>query len=146
LKNFRQDSSILTWLYRIVYNLCIDEKRKLKRRGGVPDEYDEGIERNSMLSSMQNNDEPHEVLLRKERAKKLGRQLAKLSVDHRQVVMMREIDGLSYEEISSALRISKGTVMSRLHYARKKLQEALKEYAPAVSDGIREEKQKVVLP
>lgn len=133
LKNFRQDSSILTWLYRIAYNLCVDLRRKRSRRGGESVEFDEGMDRPEGDSLEPG---PQEVLLRKERARTIQGLFGKLTEEHRQVVMLREVDGLSYEEIADVLHISKGTVMSRLHYARKKLQEGLKEYAPSVHNAV----------
>lgn len=135
LKNFRQDSSILTWLYRIVYNLCIDEKRKSARQGGTHEELDESLEKEGAGLPAARSDGPQDVLLRRERAKKIQLLLGRLSDEHRQVIMLREIDGLSYEEIADALQISKGTVMSRLHYARRRLQEGLKEYAPSTRNS-----------
>jgi RNA polymerase sigma-70 factor (ECF subfamily) len=53
--------------------------------------------------------------------------ISELTPDHRAVILLREVEGLSYEEISRVMRCSKGTVMSRLHYARKKLQKRLKD-------------------
>ncbi len=130
LKKFRQDSSILTWLHRIVHNLCIDEKRKVARQGGLHEELDESLEKEGAELPGSRADGPQDILLRRERAKKIQVLLGRLRDEHRQVIMLREIDGLSYEEIAQALRISKGTVMSRLYYARRKLQEGLKDYAP----------------
>ena len=135
LNNFRQDSSILTWLYRIVYNLCIDEKRRRSRRGGSPEEFDESMGHERMEVHLDSVPGPQEALLRKERAGRINLLMGKLTEEHRQVIMLREVDGLSYEEIAEALRISRGTVMSRLHYARKKLQEGLKDYAPSARQG-----------
>ena len=54
--------------------------------------------------------------------------IEELTPDHRAVILLRELEGLSYEEISQVMQCSKGTVMSRLHYARKKLQARLKEF------------------
>jgi RNA polymerase sigma-70 factor (ECF subfamily) len=53
--------------------------------------------------------------------------ISQLSADHRQIILLKEMDGLSYQEIADVMKCSLGTVMSRLFYARKKLQELLKE-------------------
>ena len=133
LKNFRGEASMNTWLCRIVYNLCIDQRRKITRRGGEASEFDETADNGSFAAEIQVRGNPQEVLARKERVIKIQEALKKLSDDHRQVVMLREIDGLSYEDIADVLKISQGTVMSRLFYARKKLQEVLREFAPVVA-------------
>ena len=65
-----------------------------------------------------------------EQGKAIYDALGGLSDEHRAVVILREVDGLSYEEIADSVGISKGTVMSRLHYARKRLQQVLKEFSP----------------
>ncbi len=54
--------------------------------------------------------------------------VSELTPDHKAVILLREVEGLSYEEISQVMQCSKGTVMSRLHYARKKLQNKLRDY------------------
>ena len=64
----------------------------------------------------------------------IKRALDKLSENHRTVILLREIEGLSYEEISVATDCNIGTVMSRLHHARKQLQSFLKEYAESIDD------------
>jgi predicted DNA-binding protein (UPF0251 family) len=74
-------------------------------------------------------------LVRRQAARKIQEVLAQLSEEHRAVITLREIDGLNYDEISEALGIPKGTVMSRLFYARKALQKALSEFAPEASTG-----------
>ncbi len=70
-------------------------------------------------------DSPVQALLNRERMSLFGSAVKQLSEDHRAVILMREIDGLSYEEISGSLGVSVGTVMSRLFYARKNLQKQL---------------------
>jgi DNA-directed RNA polymerase specialized sigma24 family protein len=114
----------------------------MQRRGGQHFEYKEQIgvssevgphqnESNAELfPSTQNVEGPHEALVRKQTGSKLERAFAQLSEEHRAVITLREIDGLDYEEIATALGIPRGTVMSRLFYARKVLQRALREIAP----------------
>lgn len=120
LKTFRGDSSITTWLHRIVSNMCIDFRRKndRERSRSVPIDDMEGGELPSFDSLS-----PDEAMSIKRDVSRLSSLLDSLSPEHRQVILLREIDGLSYDQISSSLGISKGTVMSRLHYARKRLVE-----------------------
>ncbi|MEY4701433.1 MAG: hypothetical protein RL326_1620 [Pseudomonadota bacterium] len=141
LDKFKGDSSFFTWLYRIAFNMAVDVKRKSARRGGNHFEYKEslgvspsgsgGIDTGETLGApVQHVEGPHEALARKQTGQKIQEVLAELSEDHRAVITLREIDGLNYEEIAEALDIPRGTVMSRLFYARKALQKALKEFAP----------------
>jgi RNA polymerase sigma-70 factor (ECF subfamily) len=141
LDKFKGQSSFYTWLYRIAFNMAVDVRRKTSRRGGNHLEYKEtlsvspsgrpdGTGESEQVSTLQSIEGPHEALVRKQAARKIHEVLAKLSEEHRAVITLREIDGLNYDEISEALGIPKGTVMSRLFYARKALQKALGEFAP----------------
>lgn len=142
LDKFKGQSSFFTWLYRITYNMAVDHKRRIQRRGGQHFEYKEQIGVSSDVGQQQSDAEadfspgaqnvegPHEALVRKQTGSKLERAFGQLSDEHRAVITLREIDGLDYEEIATALGIPRGTVMSRLFYARKVLQRALREIAP----------------
>jgi RNA polymerase sigma-70 factor (ECF subfamily) len=143
LDKFKGQSSFFTWLYRIAFNMAVDFQRRAQRRGGQHFEYKEqiGVSRgvgsnnhadgeSEELPLTQNVEGPHDALVRKQTGKKLDQAFAQLSDEHRAVITLREIDGLDYEEISQALGIPRGTVMSRLYYARKMLQRALEEIAP----------------
>jgi RNA polymerase sigma-70 factor (ECF subfamily) len=141
LDKFKGDSSFFTWLYRIAFNMAVDVKRKSARRGGNHFEYkeslgvspsgDSGSDASEALGApAQHVEGPHEALARKQTGQKIQAVLSELSEDHRAVITLREIDGLNYEEIAEALDIPRGTVMSRLFYARKALQKALREFAP----------------
>jgi RNA polymerase sigma-70 factor (ECF subfamily) len=125
LKDFKGQSSFYTWLYRIALNMAIDVRRKVTRQGGRNTEFDE---RTTVGVIDQKPDEsPDRVLERKQDARLLDSALRELSEEHRVVLTLREIDGLSYDEIADVVGISKGTVMSRLHYARKQVQATLSE-------------------
>ena len=129
LAAFEGKSSFFTWLYRIVHNLAIDERRRRARQGG------DSVELESLVGNELANritvDGPYDRVLQQQQAKAISKVLAMISADHRSVILLREVDGLSYDEIAQAMNISRGTVMSRLHYARKRLQQLLKEYAPS---------------
>lgn len=141
LDKFKGESSFFTWLYRIAFNMAVDVKRKSARRGGNHFEYKESLGVSSSGSNaadmgdtlgapVQHVEGPHEALARKQTGRKIQEVLRELSDDHRAVITLREIDGLNYDEIAEALSIPRGTVMSRLFYARKALQKALREFAP----------------
>jgi len=136
LHKFQADSSFYTWLYRIVVNLSIDHLRRRKKHKEV--EFDNEFQKNFsdddplLPSTLGIN--PGKVYQRKELREQLNLALESLSEKHRSIIILREIEGLSYNEISEALGISMGTVMSRLHHARLNMQAALREYLDA--DGI----------
>lgn len=129
LDSFKGDSSFYTWLYRIAYHMAIDARRKSNRRDEVSASTPVGNEDSSVSleSTLQAPTEadPAAILEQKQRASCVDSALRGISPEHRAIIMMRELDGLSYEEIAEVVGISKGTVMSRLHYARKRIQEAL---------------------
>jgi RNA polymerase sigma-70 factor (ECF subfamily) len=124
LGSFKGDSSFYTWLYRITMNLCIDLRRRSIKNQEV--EYIEGQrepkEDNSPMDS------PSENLSRKELMDRLMNTIEQLPYYHRQVILMREIGGMSYDEIAKATKVSKGTVMSRLFPARRKVREKMERY------------------
>jgi len=129
LNSFQGGSSFFTWLYRIITNLSIDLIRKPGRQ--LADLDDGRLEAEdaqdadfSLLSRIEGAD-PADVVRRREIAGRLQTALDALPSYHRGVIVMREIEGLSYEEMATAMGVSKGTIMSRLFHARQKLQKAL---------------------
>jgi RNA polymerase sigma-70 factor (ECF subfamily) len=129
LNSFQGGSSFFTWLYRIITNLSIDLIRKPGRQLVDIDESrfesDEGAEAEFPLLSRVDGSDPADVVRRREIAARLQVALDALPPYHRGVIVMREIEGLSYEEMAQAMGVSKGTIMSRLFHARQKLQKAL---------------------
>ena len=129
LGTFQGGSSFFTWLYRIITNLSIDLIRKPGRQTADLDEArldaEEPRESDFPLLSRIDGADPLDVVRRGEIAERLQRALDALPSYHRGVIVMREIEGLSYEEMASAMGVSKGTIMSRLFHARQKLQKAL---------------------
>jgi RNA polymerase sigma-70 factor (ECF subfamily) len=132
LPGFKAESAFSTWLFRIATHLAIDVVRK--ERVAQKDDVDEVREADlegageGILATALGND-PGENALRRELAGKLEAALATLPEKHRTILVLREVEGLSYEELAERLGIHKGTVMSRLFHARKKMQVALREYA-----------------
>ena len=151
IDSFRGESSFYTWLYRVTFNLSVDlsRKRYRSRELGFSEKEsnplavsNSGVRLESISESKFSGalEGPSEALERGELNIELNKALASLSVEHRAVIAMRELDGLSYSEISEAVGISKGTVMSRLHHARKKLQQLLKDFKPVTSEPESEDK------
>jgi RNA polymerase sigma-70 factor (ECF subfamily) len=132
LGEFEGKSSFSTWLYRIATHLSIDLVRRERsaRREEVDDvnESDVAEAGEGILSTSLGND-PRENALRRELAGKIQEALEALPEKHRTILVLREVEGLSYEELAERLGIHKGTVMSRLFHARKKMQAALRRYA-----------------
>jgi RNA polymerase sigma-70 factor (ECF subfamily) len=126
LKNFRGASSFYTWLYRITANLSIDFQRRRKKVTLV--DFDEKISEEATPEARMGEDtkyDPSEILERKEIHGAILKAIETLPEDQRTAVVLRELENLSYKEIAEAMNCSLGTVMSRLHYGRKKLQETL---------------------
>ena len=132
LRSFRGSSSFYTWLYRITVNMAIDHARK--KRQTVSVEYDdrlldeaapEGAARGPKQAS------PLEALKREELNETIMNAIMELPEEQRATVILREIEDLSYAQIAAVLGCSIGTVMSRLHYARKKLRTKLSGYLAA---------------
>jgi RNA polymerase sigma-70 factor (ECF subfamily) len=130
LATFEGDSQFFTWLYRIVTNLCIDH---LRRRRGEKLEFDEAVATDdagdeSGISPRRLGFDPGRALADKELRARLHDALGKLSPTHRTVLVLREVEGLSYQEMADVMKCSIGTIMSRLFHARKKMQAMLIEY------------------
>lgn len=129
LDRFKGESSFYTWLYRIVVNLAIDRRRRERRHGTVSleDRPGGGEDLEADLPSQRLMD-PYQRAKSIQLGERLRTAIDELTPDQKAVILLREVEGLSYEEISHVMQCPKGTVMSRLHYARKALQEQLKDY------------------
>ena len=127
LDRFKGDSALYTWLYRIAFNLCVDHQRREARHTTVPLEVDDrGGSPLPLPEGESPRDDPFERTRDAEVGRRLDEAIRSLTPEHRAVILLREIEGLSYEEISHVLQVPKGTVMSRLHYARRQLQARLR--------------------
>lgn len=121
LDSFRGDSKFSVWLYRIVSNLCLDLLRSRQRKPtqSLTVEDDDGE-----IGELEISDEhfsPEKLLDRKLTRESVQRGLAALPDDARQILLLRELQGMSYEEIGQALGLEPGTVKSRIFRARKRL-------------------------
>ena len=121
LSSFRGDSKFSVWLYRIASNVCLDFLRRQNRHPSLSlsMENDEG--ESEELDIPDEAQSPQHLLEQKLTREAIDRGLGTLSPDQRQILLMREIQGLSYDEISQALSLEAGTVKSRIFRARKKL-------------------------
>lgn len=126
LPGFKERASFRTWLYRIVVNQSLDHVAS--RRGGETALEPERLERGAPgLAPPAAEDDPARAIERDEARARVHAALATLPEHHRSVLVLREIEGLSYEEIARTVGCSLGTVMSRLHYGRKSLRAALED-------------------
>ena len=121
LTAFRGDSKFSVWLYRIVSNVCLDflRSRSRKQTVSLSTENDDGEE--VELDIADETHSPEQLLDRSLTRDAVRRGLAALPPDHREILLLREIQGLSYEEIADVLGLEAGTVKSRIFRARKKL-------------------------
>ncbi len=127
---FRGKSSFYTWIYRIVMNVTIDHMRKKQIKGGGA-EFDDRIQLKEIEPAAKTapkaDELPFERMERGELRQKIDNAIAQLTPEHRAVILMKETEDMQYHEIAEALGCSIGTVMSRLFYARKRLQNLLKD-------------------
>jgi RNA polymerase sigma factor (sigma-70 family) len=128
LQFFKMESSFSTWLYRLTCNVCIDHLRKKNRMKTVSMTLvnDEGEE--DFLDIPDESMSPVRAAENRELRAAILNGLSRLSADHRQVIILREINGLSYAEIAEILELNEGTVKSRISRARAELCKYLCEY------------------
>lgn len=128
LGSFKGDSAFYTWIYRITHNVAYDwlRKHRIESDGEFNDEVNNTIAVGAETAP-KHDPSPDDALKNQEIGQRIHQAIAQLSPDHRTVILLREVEGHSYEEIAEMTQTSVGTVMSRLFYARKKLQELLKD-------------------
>jgi len=129
IHRFKGESSFYTWLYRIMTNVTIDSLRRKGIHG--ESEFDDRIAPGNVEPASRTTPAadplPYEKLERRDIRQRINDAIAKLSPEHRAVIVMKEMEDLQYSEIAQILDCSIGTVMSRLFYARKKLQFLLRD-------------------
>jgi len=129
IKKFRFKSSFYTWLYRIATNTIISRRKKLRGDSHLelkPQVLD--IEGSPYLATRLGGEKGDRAMSSKEMKKDIYRAIDTLSDKHKKVVVMHDIEGIPHSEIAQILSISQGTVRSRLHYARERLQKELSEW------------------
>lgn len=130
LPKFEAKAKFSTWIYRIAHNSVYDwaRKRKIESAGELNDEIFERERIDSAsFTTPSGGESPDDTMAHGELRKKIQIALGKLSAEHREVVILKDVQGLSYKEIAEAMSSTLGTVMSRLYYARQKLQALLKD-------------------
>jgi RNA polymerase sigma-70 factor (ECF subfamily) len=134
LERFEGRSSFYTWLYRLVMNLCLDARRRHQSSRVVETSEPVDLDRlgapagrpADAMTFREHEQGPEAALDRGRLRAALARAIDELPEAARETLILREVEGLSYAEIAEALDIPKGTVMSRLHYARRRVQELLR--------------------
>jgi len=127
IDGFRSESSLATWLHRITVNLSLNRLRRWKRRlrrWHQPYETDDG----HTVEWQQDSETPETRLRKKEFERHFQTQLERLPEKARAILVLKEAEGLSYDEIAHLLKLKKGTVSSRLFYARRKLKAAMEQF------------------
>src|SRR3954471_19211509 len=119
-QSFRSEAAFSTWTYRIAIHLCLDAMRRTGGRGVQPLEH---AEADAAPALRDPEPGPEGRAIVRDLARYADAALEELTANHRSILLLREVEGLTYAEIASILRIPRGTVMSRLHHARKNLQE-----------------------
>lgn len=137
LGRFEGRSSLRTWIYRIVVNQCRNRQRWWRRRRrdrscGLDDL--SSAEQARVAAASTRREGPHEEMERRERARRVQAALDALSFEHRAVLLLREVEELSCEEVAAALGLPEGTVKSRLSRARESLRRSL---LPCLGEGSR---------
>jgi RNA polymerase sigma-70 factor, ECF subfamily len=118
LRTFRGEASFSTWMTRIAVNAALDVVRRRPAHPPVP------------ADAAAEGGDPTDVVLRRDQQRRVQQAIAQLPLEHRTVVVLRDVQGLRYEEIARALGVPVGTVRSRLSRARESLRIALADLAP----------------
>ncbi len=124
LDSFKGDALFFTWLYRIAVNTAISHKRKRRVLARIADRNGDPLVEPHDPSSLAR---PDHALEQAEEEQKIHRALARLSAEHRTVLVMKELEGQKYEEMAEALGVPIGTIRSRLHRARLEMRELLEQ-------------------
>ncbi len=139
LELFRPDSNFRAWVYRIAANGCIDRirRRRIRRASELDDHLSvEALEEGDLPAvGTWGRASPFTQQARSQLGERLGAALDTLPETMRQCVLLCDVHGYSYQEIAEEMGIPKGTVMSRLFYARRRLQEQLEDYREEASHG-----------
>jgi RNA polymerase sigma-70 factor (ECF subfamily) len=127
VREFEEKSSFYTWLYRIAINVAIDFRRREWKK--LHDEYDDSVADQGLDEGVFQRERrnPEQFMQDRELASAIEKATGELPEEQRAVLVMREVEGMSYQEMAESMNCSIGTVMSRLFYARQKMQAALKD-------------------
>jgi len=121
IKHVKSDRRFFPWFYQILKNLCVSHLRRRRYRQASSLDADDCPE----VAAAEDHFSPEVVVGRDEAKNRVWQAIGKLDEKHREVIILRHFQGMSYEQIAEALFCNKGTVTSRLYYARKRLKELL---------------------
>jgi len=124
IESFNYQAGLYTWIYRIAVNAALDCRKKKRRHRAVPIH----LEDDKTLEIPSGGDDPSAAPERDEMARLLAAAIEDLPEKYRTIIILREFEGLSYEEIAGVLACSKGTVESRLFRARERLRKKMEKY------------------
>lgn len=125
---FKEESLFSTWIYRIATNICLDELRKRKGKKEISLDEDIKLENGEVSRQIEDTGpSPEAVAERNELRRKVNDAIGLLTEEHRLVIIMRDIQGFSYEEIAKITGCPEGTVKSRINRARQSLKQLLKD-------------------
>jgi len=125
LSSFQGESSFATWMHRLTTNVCLDYLRKQSRRQNISTAVSLDDEDSGWTEPADHSQDPQVHLEREERKRALTRALQELPEHHRRPLIMREVSGMSYQEIADALDTDLGTIKSRIARARERLRKIL---------------------
>lgn len=127
ISSFKGESSFASWLYRIAKNSALDflRKQKNKQTVSLTAENSDGEETVLDVKDESEKTSPEKALLNKEKSEFLYKAMDMISEEHKEILLLRDINGFTYEEISEILSIEEGTVKSRLFRAREALRKKL---------------------
>lgn len=127
IEGFKEQSSFSTWMYRIITNVCLDEIRKKKRNDTVSmDNTFETQDGELHFETASEDDTPEEAFMRTEKKRAIIRAINELNEEYKTAIVLRDIQGFSYEEIANILCCSIGTVKSRINRGRNILKDKLR--------------------
>lgn len=133
LRNYTSTSNFYTWLYRIAVNTCLDHKRRFSLLSGL---FSSDNEANSSIDAFPSSlPSPESAYVTRQSMQSLRGAMSRLSKKLRLVIILKELEGLSYEEIAEVLDVSVGTVKSRISRAREELQKNMKKYGTKMKLG-----------
>lgn len=126
IQNFNMQSSFKSWMYRIVVNTCIDFKRKKNINAvSIDENIDLGGNKEFQIEIADDTNNPDILIEKNFNSKLISDAVGRLEDDFKTIIILRDIQGFSYSEISEMLNCNLGTVKSRLNRARKNLKEIL---------------------
>lgn len=128
IRKFKGQSSFSTWLYRITTNACLDELRKRKNNKNIISiDQEIQLEDGEVFRQIEDDGPTPELVAERNELREIIREaISKLSDEHKEVIVLRDIQGFSYDDIAEIIKCPQGTVKSRINRARRMLKEILK--------------------